>query len=183
MEAIGHAYPPDPTACVHTGYVTGVAHQVDAAGADDAPTAVLVAPADGEAQRALHHAIEQRRGRGISRYGRVWQAGVALTLAQQRDLGIEQQAGPGQDGQLHGDLIVVVVVPSGAEKMIQGDLETVLVPVHEVTDLRVVREPRRGARDDAAFRTDGEAIAGGFLVLGRAARDLDVVEHELPEER
>src|SRR5207245_981113 len=114
------------------------------------------------------------------RHQRVREAWVALALAQQRQLRLEQQSGTGEQPDLERRLVVVGEVPAGAEQVVQRNLEVVLIPVGEVRDLRVEQRPCGGG-PHAPLRTDGERVARRLQVGRDSARYLDVVQHELGE--
>src|SRR5581483_11723741 len=66
---------------------------------------------------------------------------VALALAQQRELGREEQPRRDEHAGAQRDLVVVGEVAPGAEKMIERHLEVVLVAVGEIRHLGVERGP------------------------------------------
>src|SRR5258707_856054 len=82
----------EPARLTRTYNVAGVVDQVDAAAPRDTEAVILPAARHCEPYHALHHALEQRRRRGIG--GRDWmrEPRVAFALTQQRHLRCEEQA-------------------------------------------------------------------------------------------
>src|SRR5205809_5139368 len=67
--------------------------------------------------------------------------------------------------------------------MIQRNVEVVLVAVGEIRDLRVEQLPADWRTAHPALRADCERVARGLEIGRNLARYLDVVEHELTEQR
>src|SRR5207247_9237397 len=67
--------------------------------------------------------------------------------------------------------------------MIQRNLEVVLVAVGEIRDLRVEQLPADWRTAHPALRADCERVARRLEIGRSLARYLDVVEHELTEQR
>ena len=129
--------------------------------------------------RALHDALEDGlRGRIVG-YRGMRQPGVALALADQRQLGLEQQTRKWQETDPQGRLVVVGEIPPDAEQMIERYLEVVFVPIREIRDAGVEQHPRQGRGPKTSFGADSQPVARGLLVLRGRAVDLDVVEQEL----
>ena len=119
-----------------------------------------------QAQRALHDALEDGlRGRIVG-YRGMRQPGVALALADQRQLGLEQQTRKWQETDPQGRLVVVGEIPPDAEQMIERYLEVVFVPIREIRDAGAEQRPRERRRPDLTFRSDGQSVARRLLIRG-----------------
>src|SRR5205085_4933241 len=135
----------------------------------------------GETYCPFHDALKDRRRGGVRRHDGMRQARVTLPLTEIRDLRGEQQPHAGQEAERPGQLVVVVEVPAGAERVVQRYLQAVFVPVGEVRDACVGDAPRRGCAVDGALYARCERVAHRLRVGRAAAVDLDVVEHQLTE--
>src|SRR5213080_4417915 len=85
-------------------------------------------------QRALHDALEDRGRRGIVGHEGMRLPGVALALAEQRQLGLEQQTRKWQETDPQGRLVVVGEVAPDSEQVIERYLQVVLIAIREVRD-------------------------------------------------
>src|SRR5438105_848899 len=157
-----------------------VRNQVHAAVARQHPAAVGGAAGDREPQRARHRSGEQRRRRGVLRHGRIREPEIGLALAQQRDFGLEQYAGPRDHAAAQRQLIVAGEITSQPDPAPHDGLGGVGCAIGEIRDLRVERRP--AVTRDPALRAEREAVGRRLFVAGAAAIDLDVVDHERAEQ-
>src|SRR5882762_2390860 len=123
---IGEPDRPDKMSGTRSGHVAVVMDEVNAAVRDHTPVGPLPAAAERQPNGALHYTLQNGRGGGVVRHERMGQARVALPLAQQRQLGLEQRARPREDAHLQGGLVVVREVAADAEAVKQWYLEVVL---------------------------------------------------------
>ena len=111
------------------------------------------------------------------------QAWIAFALSQQCQLRLEQHPRRREHTDLEGGLIVIGEVAAGSEPMEQRNLEIVLVAIGEIRHLRVKCRPARHPPPHTTLRAERKAVARGLQVRCDLALVLDVVEHELREER